>query len=126
MEDEIISQLTKVLENQSLDEATRLLELTHQRIIATRKGQSIVLYIHCMAHDELLQLIDLLKTTKLEGIIERVFTRMLSVGDALRVVMTWSLEEFTRATAYFGLYEIIIIIIMIHGHRARRCPVHFS
>ena len=102
MEDEIISQLTKVLENQSLDEATRLLELTHKRIIAARKGQSIVLYIHCMAHDELLQLIDMLEAHTLEEIINKVFSELLSSGDSLRVTLTWSVEEFRKAVTHFG------------------------
>ncbi len=109
LEEEIISRLTEVLENRPLEEATRLLEITQQRLIAARKGQSIVIYIHCMTNDELLQLIDLLKTDKLKGIIERVFIEMLSIGDALRVSLTWSREEFNRASTYFGEYDRFMV-----------------
>jgi len=79
-----------------------LLKLTHHRIIAARKGQSIVLYIHCMMHDELLQLNDLLEKNKLKETVERVFIEMLSIGDTLKVPLTWSWKEFKRASTYFG------------------------
>src|SRR6218665_2511540 len=102
-EDEIICKLTRPLGNLSLDEGTRLLELAKQRFIAAKKGHSIVLYIHCKTPDELLQLIDLLKTNKLKEIVERVFIQLVSIGDALKISLTWSSEEFKRASAYFGL-----------------------
>ena len=79
-----------------------MLQLTHQRIIAVRKGHSIVIYIHCKTHDELLQLIDLLKTGRLKEITEKVFTVLLTIRDAPRVTLAWSLEEFTKAATCFG------------------------
>lgn len=102
MEDEIISQITKVLENRPPDEAIRLLELTQLRIIAARKGHSIILYIHCLTHDELLQLIDLLQTDGLKYAIERTFVELLLIRDVLSVSITWSMDEFTGAVTYFG------------------------
>src|SRR6218665_2244979 len=101
-EDEIITKLRKVLENRSADEAIRLLDETKLGIIAARKGHSIVIYIHCRTHDELLQLIDLLKTDILKGIVERIFIELLSIGDTLRVSLTWSSEEFATAATHFG------------------------
>lgn len=71
-------------------------------MIAARKGQSIVIYIHCTTHDELLHLIDLLKTNRLKGIFERLFIELLSIGDGLRVTFAWCSEEFKKAVKYFG------------------------
>ena len=104
-EDEIITKLRKVLENRSADEAIRLLDETKLGIIAAKKGHSIVIYIHCKTHDGLLQLIDLLKTNKLNEIVERIFIELLSIEYAMRVRLTWSSEEFKRVSTYFGLYE---------------------
>lgn len=105
LEDEIIRQFRKVLKNRPFDEAIRLLDETKVEIIAAKKGHSIVLFIHCKTHDELLQLIELLKTNKLKETIEKVFIKLLSIEDALMVSITWSSEEFKKASAYFGLYE---------------------
>ena len=110
LEDEIISNLTRPLGNLSLDEGTRLLELAKQRFIAAKKGHSIAIYIHCKTQDELLKLIDLLKMDNLKRIVERIFTKLLSLGDALSVRITWSPEEFKRASTYFGLYERLMVI----------------
>lgn len=98
LEDEIISKLKR----RSLDDAIKWLEQMKQTIIAAKKGHSIVIYLHCITHDTLLQLIDQLKTDRLKGIIERVLIELLSIGDALRVTLTWSLEEFKKAATYFG------------------------
>ena|SRR6218665_1102701 len=104
LEDEIITQFKRVLERRPLGEAIRLLDETKLGIIAVKKGNSIVTYIHCKTHDELLQLTDFLKTDKLKEIVERVFIEMLTIGDVLTVSLTWSSEEFKRASMYFGLY----------------------
>src|SRR6218665_2574507 len=109
LEDEIIIQFGKVLENRPLDEAIQLLHQTKVGIIAVKKGHSIVLYIHCKTHDELLKLINLLMTSKLKEIVERVFIELLSVGDTLKVRLTWSSEEFKRASTYFSLYERLMV-----------------
>ena len=110
LEDEIINQFRKVLENRPLDEAIRLLDETKLGIITVKKGHSIVIYINCKKRYELLQLTDLLMTNKLKEIVERVFIQLLPIGDALRVSLTWSAEEFKRASAYYGLYEIYVIL----------------
>lgn len=102
LEEAIISQITKVLENRSWDEATRLLELTQMRIIATSKGHSIVIYIHCTTDDDLLQLTNLLTTDRLKRRVERLFAQFISIGDALGVSLAWSSEEFKKAATYFG------------------------
>ena len=104
LEDEIITEFRKVLENRPLDEAIQLLDHTKLRIIAVKKGHSIVIYIHCKSHDKLLQLGEFLRTKKLQEIVEKVFIELLSIGDALRVSLTWSSEEFTTAASYFGLH----------------------
>src|SRR6218665_833570 len=103
LEDEIITQFRKVLENRPLDEAIQLLDQTKLGIIAVKKGQSIVICIHCKSHDELLQLIDLLKTDTLKEIVQKIFIELVSIGDTLRVLITWSSEKFKRASTYFGL-----------------------
>src|SRR6218665_3721476 len=110
MEDDIISQLTIVLGNRTPDEASRLMELAYQRIIAAKKGHSIVLYIHCMTQDELVQLIDLLKADGLKDIVERVFAELLSIEDSPRVTLVWSVEEFTKAATYFGQYKKFVVL----------------
>ena len=105
LEDDIITQLKRVLERRPLDEAIRLLELTKLGIIAAKKGHSIVLYIRCKTHDKMLQLINFLETNRLKEIVERVFIELLSIGHTLRVRLTWSSEEFIQASTYFGLYQ---------------------
>src|SRR6218665_543683 len=76
-ENEIVTRMAKMLIENSIDQPSRIFTLVHQRVIAAKKGQSIVLYIHCKTIQELQELKDSLTSGQLKDSVELWFNSLL-------------------------------------------------
>ena len=68
VEDELITKITEVLEDRSLGDSARILECSQLRLIAAKRGNSVILYFFCQTMTELVHLKELQTSGKLANI----------------------------------------------------------
>ena len=73
IEDDIIRKFTDILSGKSPDEASRILTEIEMKVIAAKKGHSIVLYIYCRTKTELMNLYEIYSSGKLRSTVEQNF-----------------------------------------------------
>jgi len=89
-----------LIEN-SIDQPSRIFTLVHQRVIAAKKGQSIVLYIHCKTIQELQELKDSLTSGQLKDSVELWFNSLLVGSQKIALAsLTISDGELRKIQTY--------------------------
>lgn len=101
-EDEIVTTIASVLNGTSIADSIRIWQRVHLKLIAARKGQSIVLYIWCETKEDLLRVHDSLTSCRLKDPVEQFFNQLLTQSRKVAVnTITVNDEEFRRMKAYF-------------------------
>lgn len=100
----IVSKITDILENSdlSLEDWKRLSPLIELRILTASKGNSVLLYFHCLTFEELQRLAGLTVEGSLKKIVEEVFTQLLNSESTIAVSLRWSEGDFERTSSYFA------------------------
>ena len=81
-EDDIITRFTDILSGKSLDEASRILAEIELKVIAAKKGHSVVLYVYCRTATELIDLFESHLSGKLRNTVEQLFRQLLLGSSA--------------------------------------------
>jgi len=97
----IVSRIIRYIRGMSPEKRSRISELVILRLKAASKGNSVLLYFHCLTFEELQRLTGLTATGNLKRIVEEVFTQLLSSEKTIVVSLTWSEGDFERSTSYF-------------------------
>lgn len=113
-ENEISTAMANMILDRSIEEANRIFQLAQLKVIAAKKGQSIVLYIYCMTIEDVQQLYQSLISASLKVSLELLFNRLLS--RSLKIAVTTvivSNQELLRIQTYFNgenfFYSILIM-----------------
>ena len=75
-EDDIITRFTDILSGKSQDEVSRILEEIQVKVIAAKKGQSVILYFYCTKASDLTDLCEINWSGKLGRDIQRLFSQL--------------------------------------------------
>ena len=103
-EDEIVARIANVFSNtcKSFEESSRIWKRVKLKLIAAKKGHSIVLYIWCKTMEELLRLQDLLTIGHLKDTAEQLFNQLLTLSQKVTLKdITMDDEEFKQMKLYF-------------------------
>ena len=91
-----------VINDRSTQEAGRILGLAMAKVIAAKKGQSIVLYTYCNAIEDLQTLHESLISGRLKDSVEIWFNSLLIRSRTTKVIaLTTNAEEFQKMQTYF-------------------------
>ena len=101
VEDELVAKFTEMLGDRSLGESARILERTQLRLIAAKKGNSVILYFFCKTSADLVQLQDMQTSGKLENVIKELFNEMLSRTQVINLRTTLYDEDFSKCELGF-------------------------
>ena len=89
-------------EADQIQAAGRILELAMVKVIAAKKGQSVVLYIYCKTIEDLQQLQKSLISGRLKDSVEMLFNSLLIRSQKTKVAaLTTDFEEFQNMRTYF-------------------------
>lgn|SRR6218665_1312084 len=101
-ESELVTKITNLLIDSSIDQRNRILELVNNKVIAVKPGQSIVLYIYCKTIEYLQELEESLTSRQLKDSVEVWFNDLLHRSDRIIVTtITVSDDEFQRMRKNF-------------------------
>src|SRR6218665_3540121 len=101
VEDELITKITELLEDRSLGDSARILECSQLRLIAAKRGNSIILYFFCHTLAELVDLQDMQTSGKLANVVEMTFNEMLSSAQISNLRISLYDEDFSRCELEF-------------------------
>jgi|SRR6218665_292998 len=76
-EDDIVAIFADILSGKSENEASRILKKTELKILAAKKGHSVVLYVYCRTETDLRDLYEMNLSGKLRSTIVRLFSQLL-------------------------------------------------
>lgn len=111
-EDELSSTMASMVSGKSIEEISRILQLTEFKCIAVKRGQSVVVYVYCGTAEELQQLQQMLVTGSLKDSAELLFNRLLNRSQKIAVtIVTIHPEEFEKGEKYFQGKESFSIIM---------------
>jgi len=101
VEDELIKKLTDMLGDRFLEDSPRILERTQLRLIAAKRGNSIILYFVCKTMAELVDLQDMQTSGKLANVVRETFNEMLSSAEITNLRISLYDEDFSKCELEF-------------------------
>lgn len=100
-EDELSSAMALMISGRSIEEISRILQLTHFKCIAVKRGQSVVVYAYCGTEEELEQLHEMWVSGSLRETVELMFNQLLIRSQIIAVTnVTISNEELENGEKY--------------------------
>ena len=96
IEDELITKITELLEDRSLGDSARILECSQLRLIAAKRGSSIILYFVCKSLPDLVHLKEMQTSGKLTNVVREMFNEILSRTQVINLRITVYDEDFSR------------------------------
>jgi hypothetical protein len=112
IEDALVDRLTELLRDRSIEEARRILAMTELKIVASKTGESIYLYVYSETLEELMELHSLLITGAVKTIVETLFNKLVSRHDLIVASCTYSEEEFDKCISYFEGQLCISVVLL--------------
>lgn len=99
----VVSRITDILENSDISQEDwdRLSPLIKQRLLTAYRGNSVLLYFHCLTFEELQRLAGLTVEGSLKKTVEDVFTQLLNSETNVAISLRWSEGDFERSSTYF-------------------------
>lgn len=76
-EEQIVDEMANLLTNMSPEQANRLLTATQLKIIAVKRGRSIVLYICCNNEDEFNRLCKMIDDSEMKKLLDQLFNLII-------------------------------------------------
>ena len=100
-ETQIVREVTSLMLQSSENRTSLLLQELQMRIIAARRGSSIVLYIYCETMKELMYLCEVINKNELKDKLENIFNTLLH-DMSTRVTDLYIVEtEINKAKKFF-------------------------
>src|SRR6218665_3802943 len=90
-----------MLGDRSLGDSARILECTQLRLIAAKRGNSVILYFFCKTLTDLIQLQEMQTSRKLTNVVEKTFNEMLSSAQIIKLRTALYDEDFSRCELGF-------------------------
>ncbi len=100
VEDELITKFTEMLGDRSLGDSVRILECTQLRLIAAKKGNSVIPY-RTKTLTELVNLQDMQTSGKLANVVGEMFNEMLSSAQITNLRISLYDEDFCKCELDF-------------------------
>lgn len=127
-EEDIIARFTDILSVKSLDEVSRILKQTELKIIAAKKGLSVVLYVYCRTAKELLVLYEMNLSGKLRNTVQQLFSQLTSSAAEHAEVTIENRKDVTGSASTHLLYrsQMERLTIIISTEECKKCLSYFS
>ena len=115
-----------IINDRSVQAAGRILGLALAKVIAAKKGQSVVLYIYCNAIEDLQQLHDSVISGRLKESVELWFNSLLIRSQETKVVaLTTDFKELQKMITYLKGQNLFSDAVYSYAFRFR-CIVMYS
>lgn len=115
-EEQISTAIAYVLSGISIAGSNRILELAQLKVIAAKKGQSVVVYIWCETVEELFRLYELLTSGHLRECVEQLFNQLLTWSQKVAVKdVKMNDDEFKRIKECFRGDELFLFKFTLLG-----------
>lgn len=103
VETQIVSELADLFcqRTASVEQASRMLAALQLKVIAAKRGQSIVLYTSCCKDEELDHLRKLVDSLEMKGVLERLFNLFFNKVTIKVLSVTIHERDITKATKAF-------------------------
>ena len=112
VEDELVSRIGNVISGMSIEERSRILGLAQFKFVASKRGQSVVLYIWCETEEELCRLYEFLISGRLKDSAEQLFNQLLTQTQNVAVKdVTMKDDEFERLKACFTGDQLFFFLV---------------
>ena len=101
VEDELITKITELLGDRTLGDSARILECSQLRLIAVKRGNSVILYFICKTMTEFVHLKEMQISGKLENVVGDMFHEMLSSAQIINLKISLYEEDFSKCEMGF-------------------------
>ena len=129
-EDNIISIIADILSGKSLEETSRILKKTELKVIAAKKGHSVVLYVYCRTDKELMDLYEMNLSGTLRSTIERLFSQLLLCSTTTEhdEVTVENLKDVVECafTQLFYRSQMKRLTVTLPAKEYKKCRSYFS
>ena len=131
-EDDIITRFTDVLSGKSLDEASHILKEIELKVIAAKKGHSVVLYVYCRTAKELTYLYEMYLSGDLRSIVEKLFSQLLFYSTTAEYMYAEVTAENLKDVVECALTELLYrsqmkgLTVTLPTTEYKKCRSYFS